>query len=304
MALAWRCNWSPELPRWWAVPIAFVGWFVLWNGNFGVIEKGVALLGLITLGFLVAAIKLHPHYSELLRGAWPTLPKQERAHYWFLAVSIIGSIIAPYLLNFYSSGAVEDKWNRGDLVMNKIVATLGMGFGCTVSLGVLITAAMVLQPHGINVDRYEQAVLMLVVPLGKFGFYTFVASLFIACFGAALEVSLDSAYMLAQSLGWNWGENVSHKKASRFHIVFSVFIFLASLLILCGIDPLQLTLFSMAITAVILPLIVLPFLILMNDPDYLKEHRNGAVGNTIVFLIVMITFILAIVAIPLEIFGG
>jgi Mn2+/Fe2+ NRAMP family transporter len=290
--------------RWWAIPVALVGWLVLWHGDFGVIEKGVALLGLITLAFLVAAIKLHPRYAQLLHGAWPTLPQRERGHYWFLSVSIIGSIIAPFLLNFYSSGAVEDEWNRGDLGMNKIVATLGMGFGCIVSLGVLVTAALVLAPKGIIVDRYEQAALMLVPPLGKAGFFIFAGALFIACFGAAMEVSLDAAYMLAQSLGWNWGENVSLKGASRFHVVYSVFIFLASLLILCGIDPLKLTIFSMAITAVILPLVVLPFLVLMNDPKYLHEHRNGRIGNFIVFVIIMLTFVLAIVAIPLEIFCG
>jgi hypothetical protein len=57
-------------------------------------------------------------------------------------------------------------------------------------------------------------------------------------------------------------------------------------------------------TALVLPLVVLPFLALMNDPTHVKEHGNGVLGNAIVFVIVMMTFLMALVAIPLQIFGG
>ncbi|WP_442940606.1 hypothetical protein [Nostoc sp.] len=33
------------------------------------------------------------------------------AHYLYLAVGILGAVISPYLFYFYSSGAVEDKWD-------------------------------------------------------------------------------------------------------------------------------------------------------------------------------------------------
>ncbi len=60
----------------------------------------------------------------------------------------------------------------------------------------------------------------------------------------------------------------------------------------------------MALTAVALPLIAVPFLILMNDEHYLGEHRNGFVGNAVVIFVILLAFVLAIAAIPLEIFGG
>jgi Mn2+/Fe2+ NRAMP family transporter len=79
---------------------------------------------------------------------------------------------------------------------------------------------------------------------------------------------------------------------------------LASIPIVLNVDPLKLTLFSMAVTAVILPLVVLPFLVLMNDERYVGKHRNGWLSNTFVFVSIMIAAIIAIVAIPLEMFGG
>lgn len=290
--------------QWWAFPVAFALWLLIWKGNFDVIENGVSLLGLVTLAFVVATFKLHPSLTQLGSGLLPTLPKQDTAHYLFIAISILGALISPYLFYFYSSGAVENHWSKKDLGVNRIVAAVGMGFGSIVSIGVLVVAALVLYPKGIQVDSYEQAALMLTQPLGYWGFFLFAASLAIACFGAALEISLDTAYIVAQAFGWNWGENLRPKEATRFSLIYTVFIFLASLLMAIGIDPLQLTIFSMALTAVILPLVVLPFLILLNDESYVGQHRNHWMNNIVVIFIIGLTFVLAIVAIPLEILGG
>ncbi len=290
--------------QWFALPVAFAIWLLLWKGTFGLIENGISLFGLITLAFVVATFKLHPSLTKISAGLLPTLPQQDIAHYLYLAVGILGALISPYLFYFYSSGAVEDKWDEGYIGVNRAVAGLGMGFGSIVSLGVLIVAALVLNPKGIQVDSYEQAALMLTEPFGYWGFVLFAASLGIACFGAALEVSLDTAYIVAQAFGWNWGENLKPKDAARFSLVYTVFVFLASLLMVFGIDPLQLTLFSMAITAVILPPVIIPFLVLMNDELYVGKYRNGWISNSVVIFTIALTFVLAIVAIPLEIIGG
>ncbi|GAX43136.1 natural resistance-associated macrophage protein [Tolypothrix sp. NIES-4075] len=290
--------------QWFALPVAFAIWSLIWFGNFGIIENGVSVLGLITLVFVFATFKLHPSLTQIGTGLLPTLPKEDTAHYLFLVVSILGALISPYLFYFYSSGAVEDKWDESHIGVNRAVAGLGMSFGSIVSLGLLIVSAVVLKPKGIQVDSYEQAALMLTEPFGYWGFILFAASLGIACFGAALEVTLDTAYIVAQAFGWNWGENLKPKDAARFSFVYTVFVFLASLLMVFGVDPLQLTLFSMAITAVILPPVIIPFLVLMNDKLYVGKYRNGWISNSVVIFTIVLAFVLALVAIPLEILGG
>jgi Mn2+/Fe2+ NRAMP family transporter len=163
---------------------------------------------------------------------------------------------------------------------------------------------MVLNPRGIKVESFEQIPLAVTHPLGIWGYWLFGAALIIACFGAALELSLDIAYVYAQGFGWRWSENVRPVDASRFSLVYTIFIFAAVVPIALGLDPLRITVFSMAITALILPLIVLPFLVLMNDSKLLGNHRNGRISNAVVCLIILLSCIIAIVAIPLEIFGG
>jgi len=289
---------------WWAMPVAFAAWLLLWKGTFGVIEKGVSLLGLVTVVFIVGALKLRPSLTELGANLLPTFPGHDASRYWFLAVNILGASITPYLFYFYSSGAIEDQWDESDLTVNRAVAGLGMGFGSTIALAVLVIAALIFQPQGIQVAHYGQLPLMLTRLFGFWGFILFTASLGIACFGAVLEISLATAYLIAQGFGWNWGENERPQKAARFSLVYTAVIFAAALLMVIGIDPLKLTNFSMALTAATLPLATVPFLILMNDGHYVKEHRNGRLSNSIVVAIITLSFLLAVVTIPLEILGG
>ena len=49
----------------------------------------------------------------------PSLPAKDSARYWFIAVGIIGVLFEPFMLNFYASGAVEEKWSLKDIPMNR-----------------------------------------------------------------------------------------------------------------------------------------------------------------------------------------
>jgi Mn2+/Fe2+ NRAMP family transporter len=289
---------------WWTAPVALALWLLLWKGTFGVIEKGTALLGLVTACFVVAAVTLHPPLGELGRGLLPSWPAHDPGRYWFLAVGILGATLTPYLFYFYSSGAIEDRWDTSHLPINRVVATVGMSFGGVLSGAVLVVAAMVFAPRGIAVDSYEQMGLLLVDALGYPGFLLFVASLMIGCFGAALEIALATAYMVAQGLGWSWGENLSPRQATRFSAAYTVAIVLGAALVQIGVDPLKLTNVSMALTAASLPLATLPFLVLMNDPHYVGTHRNAPVTNAVVLVIVALAFVLAVISLPLDIVGG
>jgi Mn2+/Fe2+ NRAMP family transporter len=290
--------------QWWAVPVGFLIWLLIWKGTFGFLEKAVSFLGLVTLCFVVGACVLHPLWRDVAAGALPTLPSHDKARYWFIAVSVLGASISPYLFFFYSSGAIEDKWDDGYLNVNRIVAAGGMSFGSTISVACLILAALIMLPSGIKVEHYNQLPLLLVPVLGKWGFWLFVASLGIACLGAVLEVTLQIAYLAAQGFGWNWSENQRPIEEARFSLTYTIVLLLGSLVVVTGIDPLNLTIFSMALTAATLPVSIVPFLFLMNDDEFVRDHRNGWFSNAVVLVIVGLACVLALVTIPLQIFGG
>ena len=290
--------------QWWILPVGLLVWLVIWFGNFTIIEDGVGLLGMITVTFVIAAWHLNPDHGAVLHGFIPSVPGHDLTRYAFLTISIVGATVSPYLLNFYSSGAIEEKWTEPDLWINRTTSYLGMGFGSIVSMGVLVTAAIVLGPLQLRVDSYEQAALMFVPVFGHWGVTLFACALGVGCFGAAIEITLNAGYVLAQSFGWTWGVDKKRREAARFCAAFTVVLLVALAIGLLGFDPLQMTLVSVALTVVIMPLIVLPFLVLMNDDQYVKEHKAGPLANGFLAVLTVVGALMALVVIPLEIFGG
>ena len=288
----------------WAIPVSFAVWLLMWKGTFSLIENGASLLGLVTISFVVAAVRLHPDWGSAAHGMLPSFPADRKANYWFVAVSILGASISPYLMYFYSSGAIEDDWDETYIPINRVIAGLGMSFGGFLSMAVLIVAALVFHPRGIDIQKFEQASLLMTTSLPKWGFTLFALSMLFACFGAALEISLAIAYFFAQGFGWTWGEDLAPAKDSRFCLTYTLIIMLGAIPLLLGIDPIKVTIMSMALTSATLPLAIAPFLFLMNDPIYLGKHRNGWLSNSVVAIIVVISFVVAIIAIPLELIGG
>ena len=288
----------------WALPVAFLAWLLLWRGTFGIVEKGAASLGLVSIVFAIGAAALHPRWTSVAAGIVPTAPAHDGARYWYLAISILGASISPYLFFFFSSGAVEDKWTREHLGVNRLTAAFGNLFGGGLNLMVLVVGALVFLPRGIHVERYEQMGMILTPALHHPGFVFFLATLAITCFGTTLEIALSVAYLLAQGLGWEWSENLRPSKDSRFTATYTLLILLASIPILAGVDLLGLTNFSMVLTAASLPASVLPMLVLMNDRDVMRQQTNGWTTNAALIVIAAMSIVLFLAAVPLQILGG
>ncbi|MDB4889273.1 MAG: natural resistance-associated macrophage protein [Gemmatimonadetes bacterium] len=288
--------------RWWALPVAFVGWFLLWRGTFTVVEQGTAIFGMVSLAFAVGAWKLHPQWGAVAAAALPSAPSHDAARYWYIAVSIIGASVSPYLFIFYSSGAIEERWEMDYIGVNRATSVLGNMFGGGLSVAVLVSAAVVLA-H-VKVDSFDIVSRTLSTPLGRAGLWLFIATLCITCFGATLEIALSMAYLLAQGFGWPWSENLPPRKDARFSGVYTVIILGAALLMAAGVDPLGLTTVTMIATAASLPLTIVPLLVLMNDAGVMSKYTNGRTANTALVILSIIALVLLFAAIPLQILGG
>ncbi len=287
-------------------PVAALLVFAMaWRAPFDWIENGPALFGLLALAFIVAIVALGGPPKELLPTLWkPDVKQGDLANYLYLVAAILGATISPYLLFFYSSGAREEGWSGSSLLLNRITAFLGMGFGSLSSIAIVTLGAIVLQPLNLNANTLGELGLAMAKPFGVVGSLIFATILFITCFGASLEVLLGVSYNIAQGFGWEWGENKKPVEAARFNLVIVIFLLVAVVIDLFGIDPLQLALFASTIIALFLPFSLSPILILMNDPQYLGDKINGKFTNIAVVFILIIAFVVAVVSIPLQLLGG
>jgi len=290
----------------WTAAVALALWLLLWRGSFSLIEDGTSILGLVTLCFLVAAFTLGTPWGAAAKGVvLPSIGSGSPVDYFYIAAGILGAIISPYLLFFYSSGSQEEGWTRRMVRSNRVIAVVGMGFGSVSAISIILVSAVALKPLGIQVGQLQTVGLGLVKAFGIWGVYLFAVTLFICCFGAAAEIALALSFEVTQIMGWKYGEDRKPREAAVFNLIFLVYIVGSTLLIgLTGMDPLQLTIFSVVFTALVLPAVVVPFLAAMNDPTYLEDQTNGLFSNVAVLLIVLLTFVLSAVSIPLTILTG
>jgi manganese transport protein len=276
----------------WIPLIAFAVWVVIWRVPYQKMERLYGLLGLALVVFVVALFKLNPDWGSLWHGAsHPVVPTGEgHATWWYYAVAVFGAGMTPYEVFFFSSGAIEEKWTRRDLIEARMNVFIGFPLGATLTVALMAISHLVLQPADIQVDRLGQAALPVAVATGKVGLAFALVGFFAATFGAALEVALSSGYVFAQYFGWSWGKLVGPHKASRFHSLVLLTVVAATGLILTTIDPVKLTEYSVVLSAVALPLTYFPILVAANDRSYLGDDVNPRWVNALAgFFLVLIT---------------
>ncbi len=291
---------------WWFPLAALAIVVVLWFASFTFVENSASLLGLSILIFVIAAIKLAPPWSEVARQAVaPSIPHgQSLVSYGFAAVSLIGAFMTPFEIYFYASGAIEEKWDGSDIGVNRATATIGMTFGALIAFAMMIVAAQTFFPHGAQPQSFGGIRTPLVYALGGLGAVGFLAGAFFCTAGAALEVTLSTAYALCQFFGWDWGQNHNPKEAPVFTLWYLVAILAAVAIGVSGIDPIKLTIYTTALAAFSLPFTFAPLLVIANDERYMGEQRNGRLANVAgIFFLVVLT-IVTLITIPLFILSG
>ena len=285
----------------WIPLIAFAVWIVVWRVPYDKMERLYGLLGLALIVFVVALFKLHPDWGSLWHGAsHPTVPTGEgHPTWWYYAIALFGAGMTPYEVFFFSSGAIEEKWTRKDLVEARLNVLIGFPLGAALTVALMAISHLVLQPADIQVDRLGQAALPVAVATGKVGLAFALVGFFAATFGAALEVALSSGYVIAQYFGWSWGKLVRPREASRFHSVVLLTVVTATGLVLTTIDPVKLTEYSVVLSAVALPLTYFPVLVAANDRSYLGDDVNPRWMNAIAGFYMVLIAAASIAALPL-----
>jgi manganese transport protein len=285
----------------WIPVVGFAVWLVLWRVRFSVLEDVLGLTGLALVVFAVAVWQLGPDWGGLWQQASHLAkpPQEGTAVYLYYAVALFGAAMTPYKVFFFSSGGVEEHWSVRDLTTMRANVFVGFPLGGLLSLAIAAATTLVFLPEGVQVDTLAQVGLPVAVALGKLGLVVVLVGFFAATFGAACETGLSVGYSIAQYFGWQWGKYVRPREAARFHVVLLLCVVVGVGTLLTTVDPIKVTEYSVVFSAVALPLTYLPILVVANDPDYMGEHVNGRVANTLGSAYLVLVLVAATAAIPL-----
>jgi Mn2+/Fe2+ NRAMP family transporter len=268
-----------------------------WFMSFDLIERVFGYCGLALLVYVVAALKAHPDWHAVGQGLTPDV--QGVAVYWYFAVGLIAAAFMPYEIYFYSSGAKEEGWSEKDLGVNRANAIIGYGLGGTLAVALLITAAQVFNPIGVDPAHLGTVALAAQIPLGEVGLVLAMVGILFAVGGAAIDTCFSGAYNLAQYLGWKWGKREGRRGAPRWTVTW-VALFLGGYgVIATGIDPVQLTEYAVVLSVIALPLTYLPILLVARDRQLMGDHANGLFANVLGWLYFGLICVLTVAAPPL-----
>jgi manganese transport protein len=269
-----------------AATIAFV--------PFGGIERVFGYLGLALLVYVAAAVKLDPSWSEVGRGFVPEVHGD--ALHWYFVVGLISAALMPYEIYFYSSGAVEERWDERDLAVNRANSIIGFGLGGLLSVAILVSSTLVLGGAGITPGSLGSVALVPQAPFGESGLLLAFMGILFAVGGATIDTAFSAAYNLAQHQGWRWGKRYRLAGEPRFSLSLAGFLLLGFAIAQTGVDPVELTEYAVIFSIPVLPLTYLPILLVGNDRAVMGTHVNGPVARTLGWAYFALICVLAVAA--------
>jgi Mn2+/Fe2+ NRAMP family transporter len=291
-----------HVPRYASVPlVALVIWLVIVRGSYPIVERVLLSIGIVYLAYIVSGVVSHPGWGDVARGVVAPRPSPTLG-YFLLAIGLIGTTIAPWMLFYLQSSVAEKGIPNEQLAYSRADAISGAIFADVVAFFIVVAAAVAL--HGkvdaatlanMQASDYARALAPVV---GAGAFVLFGVGLFGASLLSGGVVPLSTAYTVTEAFGWERGVGQRFGDAPAFFGIFTGLIVVGCLAVLVpGVPLVPLILVSQEINGLILAAILVFMLVLVNDRRVMGRYVNGAVvnviaGATVALLVGLITLLL------------
>jgi manganese transport protein len=277
---------------------------IIWLLPFGILEKTFGYLGLGLLVFAVVALKINPDWGQVGHGFIPQAvgSGHDLVNYAYFAVGVIAATLMPYEVYFYSSGAIEEKWKPGDLIINKINAIVGFALGALLVATIMIVAAHFFEARQISPEFINTPALAALVPFGQAGLLLVLLGMLFAIGGAVVETTFAGAYNISQYFNWRWGKHLNPLSVPRFTWTWLIILAIAFAIIIAGFDPITVTEYAVIFSVVVMPLTYLPILLAANDKRIMGKYKNKTWNTVLGWVFFAIIVVVSLAAVPLMIF--
>ncbi len=257
------------------------------SGVYKVLEKAITVcVFLMIAAFLIAVIAAGgPKWGEFGKGFIPTLPEGSLAK--ALAFVSTSATVTTGMYGTYLGR--EKKWKKRDL-FNGAVATDSVAHVfsvCLITLLIVLTGAIVLNPTGTIIKTPQQLGELLVPALGKASPYVVGLGILGAAFSSLLATSQRTAVLMLDSIGKPYQLD---KMATK---IFATIVLIAAAIVgfIFGRQPVQLILVAQICTSIATPVAGLFLtLLLMN-----KKVNKGYKTPKVLIALMITSYLLALV---------
>ena len=286
-----------------SVPIAAIGvWLLIVKGNYKSVERIFLVASAIYLAYVFSGIMAKPDWNAVLSSSvHPTFHFD--TGYLTIAVTIIGTTIAPWM-QFYQQSSIADKGLKiADYAYERIDVIVGSIFAVLVAAFITIACAATLFKAGITITDAKDAALALGPLAGKYAEVLFGLGLLNASIFSAAILPLSTAYVICEAFGWEAAVNRDWHEAPIFFSIYTGLIVIGAGIILLPIKSLmQAMISSQTLNGILLPVILIVMLRLINDKRIMGKYSNSLPLNIINWTVVAVLIILTILLVLATLF--
>ena len=273
----------PEGSSYWivlgmAVLIAGTIWLVLNKGNYSVFEKILSVLvTLMGLSFILSMFIELPEPGTIVRGFVPSIPDSPEARLFIAAfvgttMSSPTFVIRPMILKSKGWGKEDGRLQRRDAMVSASLTFI-------ISASIMICAAGVLNPRGLQVEKVLDMIYVLQPIAGRFAVALFVTGLL----SAGLS-SLFPIMMLAPELISDYRAGEMQTGTPLFKILTGVAALAGLTIPILGTSPVITQIASQVTLVFVLPLVILLMIIMLNKRSVMGDRRPGVVFTLLMCL--------------------
>lgn len=274
---------------WWSLVYAVLIFLLVGIGGYRWVESVCkVLVAIVVCCFFVTVMMTKPDLTGMARGLIPTFIGGSRGA--LMMAGIMGGAVHITIIAMHTYNVNARNWGTDDihLAWTDTFMSMFIAFGIY-SVTILIAAATVLHPQGIEVRTAFDLARPLKPVLGVYAHGIFLSGFWAAVFSTITPTYLAAGYFISDKMKWEISV-----RDTRFKVV----VFLGCLISLIG--PLVKGSFLILLVVMLAfglcgtPLVVFILLFLLNQKNWAKEHRNGWWLNLFGSATLLITTFLAV----------
>jgi len=261
---------------------AVITLFIVHLGKYGqrVLESFIFILvAVICISYTLVVFLAKPDWSAAgLHILMPSLPNGEAV---MIAVGMLGATVMPHVIYLHSQLVQERNTHSTDyekkkhLKLERLDITIAMNIAFIVNVAMVIVSAAVFYRNGIVVETIEQAHQSLSPLLGAASSGAFGLALIASGLSSSVVGTMAGTTIMQGFVGLKINDNVTRL----------VTMLPAMIIIILGVNPMQVLIFSQVVLSFILPVAIIPMLIITKRRDLMGALVNKPLTNIVGFII-------------------
>ncbi len=271
----------------WILFISLAAISLLFTRSFySILEKVmVSMVGIMLISFLFTVIIAKPNWSQILQRLMPSVPDGSL----LLVVALVASTFSIGGA-FYQSYLVQERgWNASSAKQAKREAFTGILVLGLISGMILISAATILFPQGIQVNSASDMGKALEPLYGDFATHIFMLGLFGASFSSLVGNATIGGTLFADALGL--GRDLNSRPVKL--LISLVIVLGATVALVFGRLPLELIVFAQGVTIFVVPFIGMGMFLIAGDTKLMGSLANSRLARVLGILGILVLLFLA-----------